>query len=166
MVAAECDAGTADCCVVIRPNCSLSWRGTLSVFCSISLVSLAIALGFTLLGFWLVLPFAGLELGVLGYALWCCARRSQVREVISIHGDVIAVQRGCRAPEETTCLQRDWAKVELTRPVHRGYPSRLLIRSHGREVEVGGCLNELERRRLAEDLRRWVNPVQVPLSAA
>ena len=166
MVAAECDAGTADCCVVIRPNCSLSWQGTLSVFGSISLVSLAIALGFSLLGFWLVLPFAGLELGLLGYALWRCARRSHAREVISIQGSVIAVQRGCCMPEETTCLERNWAQVELARPEHRGYPSRLLIRSHGREVEVGGCLNEAERLQLAEDLRRWVNPVPMPRSAA
>ncbi|MFA7388188.1 MAG: DUF2244 domain-containing protein [Thiohalobacteraceae bacterium] len=166
MVAAECNAGTADCCVVIRPNCSLSWRGTLTVFCSISLVSLAIALGFASLGLWMVLPFAGLELGLLGYALWRCARRSQVREVISIHGGEIAVQRGCRMPEETTCLQRGWARVELARPTYRGYPSRLLIRSHGREVEVGGCLNEAERRRLAEDLRHWVNLLPASLSAA
>ena len=62
MVAAECDAGTADCCVVIRPNCSLSWRRAVTVFCGISLVSLTIALGFSLLGYWLILPYSLLEM--------------------------------------------------------------------------------------------------------
>lgn len=166
MVAAECDAGTADCCVVIRPNRSLSWRGTVTVFCSISLVSLVIALGFSLLGFWLILPFAGLELAVLAAALYLSALRGCAREVISIHGGMIAVQKGIRLPEQTTSFPRGWVQVELARPLHKGYPTRLLLRSHGREVEVGGCLNEAERCRLAEDLRRWVSLAPMPLPAA
>jgi len=166
VVAAERDAGTADCCVVIRPNCSLTWRATLFVFSGISVVSLAIALGFFLLGYWLILPFAGLELAVLAVALYLTARRGAHREVISIRGGEVAVQKGRRRPEQTQTFLRGWVRIELARPPRRGYPSRLWIRSHGREVEIGGCLNESERCRLAEDLRRWVRPAPVPLAAA
>lgn len=166
MVAAERDAGTADCCVVIRPNCSLSWRGTVAVFSSISLVSLVIALGFLAQGYWLILPFAGLELALLGAALYLTAWRSLQREVISIRGAEIAVERGHRQPEQTQTFPRSWVRIELTRPQHRGYPTRLLLRSHGREMEIGSCLNESERCRLAEDLRRWVCLAPVPLPAA
>lgn len=166
MVAAECDAGTADCCVVIRPNCSLTWRAVLVVFGGISLVSIAIALGFLLLGYWLILPFAGLELVALGAALYIAARKAAVREVISIRGSEVAVQKGRRRPEQTHTFPRGWVLIELLRPLRRGYPTRLFIRSHGREVEIGGCLVEAERCRLAEDLRRWVRPTPVPLPAA
>lgn len=166
MVAAECDAGTADCCVVIRPNCSLSWRGTVAVFSSISFVSLVIALSFLARGYWLILPFAGLELVLLGTALYLTAWNSALREVISIRGGEIAVQKGYRCPEYTRTFTRGWVRIELSRPLHRGYPTRLMLRSHGQEVEVGGCLNESERCRLAEDLRRWVQLAPVPLPAA
>jgi uncharacterized membrane protein len=60
---------------------------------------------------------------------------------------------------------RGWVRIELARPQRRGLPTRLWIRSHGCEVEIGGCLNEAERCRLAEDLRRWVHPVPTPLTA-
>lgn len=166
MVAAECDAGTADCCVVIRPNSSLSWRGTVAVFCSISLVSMVIALGFSLLGFWLILPFAGLEIAALAVGMYLGALRGQSREVISIRGDTIAVEKGRRRPEQTLAFQRGWARIELACPMRRGYPSRLLIRCQGREVEIGGCLNEAERSRLADYLRRWISPTPVPLASA
>lgn len=152
--------------MVIRPNCSLSWRGTVAVFSSISLVSLGVALSFLLRGYWLILPFAGLELALLATALYLAAWRSSLREVISIHGAEISVERGHRQPEQVRIFPRNWARIELIRPRHRGYPTRLLLRSHGREMEIGGCLNESERRRLAEDLRRWIRPAPVPLPAA
>jgi len=111
VVAAERDARTADCCVVIRPNCSLSWQRTVAVYCGICGVSLTIALGFALLGFWLILPFAGLELIALAIAFYLCAVRVNSREVISIQGATIAVQWGLHQPEETTQFQRAWARV-------------------------------------------------------
>lgn len=166
MAAAECDAGTADCCVVIRPNCSLTWRGTVAVFSSIFLVSMVIALGFSLRGFWMILPFAGLELAALAAGFYLGALRGQVREVVSVRGDLVAVQKGHRRPEQTLAFQRGWTRLELARPLHRGHPSRLLIRCQGREVEIGGCLNESERSLLANHLRRWITPAPVPLTAA
>lgn len=166
MVVTECDARTADCCVVIRPNCSLSWQRTVAVYCGICLVSLTIALGFSLLGFWLILPFAGLELIALAGGFYVCALRSSTREVISIQGETIAVQKGRSTPQESTRFPRAWARVELTGPAQRGYPTRLLICSHGRSVEIGHCLNDSERSRLAEQLRRWLAPQTWPLQAA
>lgn len=166
MEAAERDAGTADGCVVIQPNCSLSWRGTLVVFGCISLVSMVIALGFSIRGFWMILPFAGLELAVLAFGLYQGALHGQSREVITIRGDVVAVQKGRRGPEQTLAFQRDWTRVELAGPPHRGYPSRLLLRCQGREVEVGGCLNESERSLLAQHLRRWITPAYMSLATA
>ena len=136
------------------------------MFAGISLVSFAIALGFLALGYWLILPFAGLEIALLGAAFYLSAWRAAVREVIRIEGNVVAVQKGHHQPESTQILPRDWVRVELARPRLRGYPTRLVLRAHGRVVEVGGYLNESERNQLAKDLRCWVSPAPVPLPAA
>ena len=42
--------------------------------------------------------------------------------------------------------------MRLERGSWRGWPSRLLVGSHGREVEVGAFLNEDERQALARRL--------------
>ena len=42
--------------------------------------------------------------------------------------------------------------MELERTRNSWYPARLVIRSHGREVELGRFLNEEEREQLAMEL--------------
>jgi uncharacterized membrane protein len=52
--------------VTRKRNCSISPAGLLGAYAALAAVTLAIGIGFALLGAWLVLPFAGLE--VLGLA--------------------------------------------------------------------------------------------------
>jgi uncharacterized membrane protein len=156
MVAAQCNACGSKWHFVIRPNCSLSWRGMIWVFAGISGVALATAVGFAMLGAWLVLPFAGLELLALAIGFYHCARRGAEREVIAIQGDTISIERGRYRPHQRYEFSRAWAQVYLKKARPRSYPSRLTIRSHGREVEIGAFLVEEEREWLARELRRRI----------
>ena len=144
--------GHAECRFVLRPNRSLSWQGSLIFFFSLCLVSGIIAIGLALLGYWLVLPFTGLELLALGISLYVVARRCYQCEVICITGDAVPIEKGIEHPQERWTFSRIWARVVLERYPTSWYPSRLLIRSHGRAVEIGRFLNEEERQRLAGEL--------------
>ena len=137
---------------VIMPNRAMSWRSLLLVYGVICIFTLSIGLFFTLNGMPLVLPFSGLELLALGAALYVTAWRSGIREVITIKDDAIFVESGRNAPESHHRFQRQWARIVLQRPWSVWHPSKLLIRSHGKQVEIGSFLNEEERKGLAEQL--------------
>lgn len=137
---------------VVRPNRSLSWRGNQLFFIVIFAISFTIAGAFAALGMWMMLPFAGLEMLVLGLALYRCSLRSCRQEVITIQGQQVRVAVGRDEPERSCTFDRSWARVILDRAEVRGYPSRLWIRSHGRQVEIGACLVDEERQRLAAAL--------------
>jgi uncharacterized membrane protein len=138
---------------VIRPNCSLTWRGNLWLLAGLCTVSFGIAGAFAWLGLWLVLPFAGLEMGVLALALYLCAWRAQRIEVVRLDGDCVRIEVGHRQPEFRQKFDRHWVRVLLL-PADTGHHrSRLLLRSHGRQLEIGACLPEEERRQLATALR-------------
>jgi uncharacterized membrane protein len=141
---------------LIRPNCSLPWRDVVRFYLGVLLVSFGIAIAFAFKGAWLILPFAGLEMLVLGIALYVVARRATNWQEISINGDRISVIERDSGQEQAQSFQRAWAKVVHERPVIKGHPSRLIIRSHGRSAELGHCLNEEEKRYLAEQLSRAV----------
>jgi uncharacterized membrane protein len=141
---------------VIRPNCSLSWRLAVRLILGFSALLGCIATGFAFLGAWMILPFAGLEVVVLCIALYICAQRNNCCEVVAVGKDSVTVMRGRKEPEEGHEFQRAWAQVVHEQPVHHWYPSRLLIRSHGREVEVGNCLTEEEREQLACQLEQAI----------
>jgi uncharacterized membrane protein len=142
--------------IVIRPNRSLTRRQLQLAFLAIAVVCLGIASAFAALGMWPVLPFAGAEVIVVGIGFYLSARAGQETEVVSVGANKVAVEKGHRRVRERFELQRAWAQIRLLRPRIRWYPSRLVIRSHGKAVELGGFLNEDERRQLADKLQRAI----------
>ncbi len=154
MVAVE--SGTAECqyCYVLRPNRSLSWRQNLGVFGGLCLVTLMLVLPLVSMGFWLVLPFAVLELLAVGIGLYFVTCRCHECEVICVAADSIRIERGRRRPQQSWVLTRHWARVVLTNCPRQWYPSRLQIRAQGRAVEIGRFLIEEERCELARELTR------------
>ena len=136
----------------LRPNGSLGWRAAKWACAGMMLLTAAVATWFTLRGAWLVLPFAGAEMLLLASTLYLACRWSRHAEVIRVDDATLTVERGTARPEESFRFQRGWARVVLVRDPSGWYPSRLLLRSHGRSVEIGARLVEEERLELAEEL--------------
>lgn len=143
----------------IAPHCSLTPRAARLFFLSFCVVCFSLAGFVAAQGFWPVLPFAGLEMAVLGWALRSSLeRRHHVQTIVVTESEVI-VEESNRKSRSHMVFPRHWAQVKLrtaTSPLH---PSRLLIESHGRRCEVGSFLNEQERLGLAQRLRRLIGSV-------
>ena len=146
---------------LIRPNCSLRWSEVVRFYLGVVTVSFAIATVCALQGAWLVLPFAGLEMVVLGAALYTVARRAQRWQVVSVHRDYIEIKELGSAHGSREVFHRAWARVHLEPAAIQGHPSRLTIGSHGRRVEIGGCLTEDDKEYLAYQLGLAVRPQQM-----
>lgn len=154
--------------IQIAPNCSLRPQSAALFFASICLVSFSIAGALALHGMWPILPFAGLEMLLLGWALRVSLRRRHFSQTILVTDDRIRIETRDGVRVEQIEFTRHWARVTLRRADTRLHPSRLTIESHGRWCEVGGFLNEEERRALAGQLMRSVGRVNEspPLSNA
>ena len=137
---------------VVQPNRSMSWRALITAYAIVASTTMIVGVVCFAAGLPYVLPFSGLEAIVLGAALYLNAWHGDRREVITISDQALAVEQGRHAPEARFEFQRPWARVILERQGNGWYPSRLFIRSHGRQVEVGRFLNEQERQGLAQQL--------------
>ena len=145
--------------IVISPNGSLDPASALRFFAGISAVSLSIAGLLSLQGFWPVLPFAGLELMLLGYCLRLSLRDSARREMVRVDpAQVSVVHRDADGRTRHWNAATAWTRVELQPPAHRGHPSRLRLVSSGRGIELGAGLTEDERLALAERLSAILRP--------
>lgn len=143
---------------VIWPHSALNWTGMRRLLCVLTAAIAAVAVFFALKGAWLVLPFAGLEALVVCGGIYMNARWAVTREVIGLDGADLVVSRGRRDLVQVARLPRYWTRVALVRDSRGWYPSRLFLESHGRRFEIGAVLAELERERLADDLRRQLGP--------
>ena len=151
----ENDAQRIDLC----PNCSLSVRGARLFFASACVLPLGVGAFLAWRGFWPVLPFAGLELVVLGWALRACLERRFHSQTITVTDADVAVESRQRHCRDRVVFPRHWAQVKLRRPAASLHPSRLTIESHGRQCELGSFLTEEERRGLAVRLSRVIGRV-------
>ena len=143
--------------IMVMPNRAMLWQHIMMIYLLISGVTISIAFGFFTQGLTLILPFAGLELLALGVVLYISAWRSNIKEVVNVTEEKIRIEIGQNAPEKTYELDKAWAKVVLERSWNNWYPSRLLLRSHGRQFEIGKFLNEQERQCLEVELKKVIN---------
>jgi uncharacterized membrane protein len=145
--------------IEICPNCSLSLRGARIFFGAACVVPFGVAGVLALKGFWPVLPFAGLEMLLLGWALNVSLERRFHRQTITVTESDVSVESRDRLRVSRVVFPRHWAQVKLRRPAARLHPSRLTIESHGRQCELGSFLTEEERRGLALRLQRVIGRV-------
>ena len=145
--------------IEISPNCSLTARGAGLFFTAASVTPLVIGAFLALKGFWPVLPFAGLELLLLGWALKVSLERRFHSQTITLTNADVSIDTRARTHTEHVVFPRHWAQVKLRRPAARLHPSRLTIESHGRRCELGSFLTEEERRGLAVRLQRLIGRV-------
>lgn len=121
----------------------------LALLGAIALVSLAIGVGFALVGLWLVLPFVGLEIGALGAAFLVHARHVTDRECIALEAGELAIEIREGVRTQRYAFNADWVPVALRR---NGPETRLYVGPVGGQIEIGRHLNGEGRRKLAQDL--------------
>jgi uncharacterized membrane protein len=145
--------------IEIRPNCSLTVRGARLFFASACVMPFGMGGWLALKGFWPILPFAGLEMALLAWALKVSLERRFHSQTITVTESNVSVESRHRASSERVVFPRHWAQVKLRRPAASLHPSRLTIESHGRQCELGSFLTEEERRGLARRLARLIGRV-------
>jgi uncharacterized membrane protein len=143
--------------VMVLPHRSLSRSGLIGFLVAQSLAAGIFALLAAAQGNVLAPVFALLELGVVTYCLqrvWRASGEGQIITLTPLRLQITATHAG------SAQFHPYWVRVRLEAGRWRGWPSRLLLGSHGREVEVGQFLNDAERRILAQRLTQLLRPLQ------
>jgi uncharacterized membrane protein len=152
MVRSDVQFGSRYTVFIVEPNRNLSWQQSKLLFLFLAGSVTSVACFFAYLGAWLVVPFSGLEILIIGggvYAQSCCAHRKQIIRIDQSQVEI----RDPRKHEPLKSFPRAWLKIIQIRDRGDWYPSRLLIGSQGEFFEIGKNLIEDERESLANQLR-------------
>ncbi|MBT8126018.1 MAG: DUF2244 domain-containing protein [Gammaproteobacteria bacterium] len=156
MVYSEFNPVTGNGYIVLKPNNSATWRFNMMVVASLALIGLLISTFFFVQGLWVIAPFSGLELLMLLTCLYLCTRSNIQTEVIKFSPDKVIVEQGRTFAEKSWEYHRTWAKIFVRKPKHRGHPDQIVIRSHGKELELGSFLNKDDKEALVKKLRHII----------
>jgi uncharacterized membrane protein len=144
--------GRAGFSLTLKRNCSISPAGLLCVFAALSLAAVAIGIGFAIAGAWLILPFAGLEVAMLGVAFVLYARRAADYERIELARGRLTVE--VTEAARTARYEIDPRRARVLLEKDEGYGARVLLRGAEEELEIGRHLDALARVQFAAELAR------------
>jgi uncharacterized membrane protein len=125
----------------------------------VTVVSFTAGMFFLMAGAWPVLGFFGLDVLLIYGAFKLSYRAARLVETIALTEDELIVKRvSPRGRVHSWTFQPFWVRVALDE--NAGRDSRLVLSSHGRQVELGGFLMHEERVSLAKELRGALAPLK------
>lgn len=133
----------------LRRNCSVKPGQLALLYASICAVSLGIGTFFWFQGAHLVLPFASLEIAVVGVAFLMYARHATDGEKILLNGPHLVVELEHGGRLERAEFSREWVRVEPC----AGDTSLIEVSAQGRRVQVGRFVRPELRSALAREIR-------------
>jgi uncharacterized membrane protein len=145
--------------LVLRPNCSLSWRGNQVLFLCIAVWLGSFGIAFAAMGAWVILPFVGIELLLIAAALYHVSWKLSHREVLHITPEQVYVAKGVHYPKHRWVLPREQVVVHVSaashpwgRPTIQLLANRLIGKHAGAAVQIGGFLNQDDCKELLRQL--------------
>lgn len=139
--------------IVLTPNRSMSWRGNQYFILSLVLLSGAIGLGFTLIGAWVVLPFAGLEMLALSGALYYVSWKLNYRQVIRFKHNDLTIEKGYYSPKKTWRFKREDAALHIEPQQHPWDAPTIRLQHKQDLVVIGEFLSQADNKQLLNTLR-------------
>ena len=123
----------------------MSPAGLATVFAALAALVLAIGAGFAAAGAWLVLPFAGLEVLLLGAAFVLHARHAADYERIELQSGHLAVE--VTEADRVARYQLQNARVSMEE-------GRVVLRDAKEEIEIGRHIGAEARAELVAELEK------------
>jgi uncharacterized membrane protein len=145
----------------LKPHRSLSPRGFRRMMLAVAAFSVTVSTVAFLAGAWPVPGFLGLDVALVYFVFRVSYRRARVSEVLELDEHTLTVERtDQKGRRRAWRLQPAWLKVELREPILPQTP--VVLRTHGKSLDVGVFLHPDQRRELTRDLRgaldRWRRP--------
>ncbi|MCT4655592.1 MAG: DUF2244 domain-containing protein [Cohaesibacter sp.] len=146
----------------LHPHRSLSRKGFIVLIAFIAIIMAVVSAYFWSLGAWPIIGFAGLDVLAIWWAFRANYRDGRILEKILLTRDVFRLARyDAKGRERCYDFNPYWAKLETVSEKEEGM-TRLSLRSHGREIEIGSFLNAPDRESLADALQKALLQAKSP----
>jgi uncharacterized membrane protein len=143
--------------IIARPNQSATWSTNVLLLLALAVPVFVIAAVFALLGAWLILPFAGLELLALAAALYQVNWKQQYRQVITVSADSVWIDKGHYVPRQHWRFPRHTTGLTITVERHPWDRPELCVHDCNESVSLGEFLNREDSLKLIDLLQQEIH---------
>jgi len=117
-------------------------------------LNMAIGLAWAAMGAWMVLPFAGLEIMLVGAGMYYVSWKLSFKEMIIIEAESFTLQKGVYFPKQEWQWQRGRTSLIRQASNYRMSAPSLYLKHLNDEIEIGEFLNRSDKKNLVDHLRK------------
>ena len=136
--------------ITLSPNQSATWQETKWIIGVMIAIVMIIAVAWTFVGAWVVLPFAGFEVGLFAFLMYRVSRFTYTKQIINIGEESVTVIYGYRKYRLQGEFVRKQLDVYYSESDNNWELPRIALCSPQHKLTVGDFLN-LEDRQLLRD---------------
>lgn len=139
--------------ITLSPNRSATWQQTKWVIAIMVAVVMIIAIAWTVVGAWVVLPFAGLEVGLFAFLMYKVSVFTHSQQVIQISAASVDIEAGYRKKQTLARIPREQLDVFYSESDNNWELPRIALCSKEHKVIIGEFLNLEDRVKLKDTLQ-------------
>jgi uncharacterized membrane protein len=139
--------------LTLQPNRSANWHQTKLLIAAMAIFISIIALIWTLVGAWLILPFAGLEMSLLAFLMYRGCYATYQKQIITLDPTQITFQAGVYYAKRYCCLNRSELRVNTINPKTEFEQTQISLQDQHNRVVIGQFLNQQDREKVLSYFR-------------
>jgi uncharacterized membrane protein len=145
--------------LLLTPNRSLTWAEAKLIIAFMVAVVMIIALAWTFVGAWVVLPFAGVEVGLFSVLMYKVTRSTYLKQLVVFTDKEITVEMGISRKQFKDTIPRCGTDIYYSETERNWHTPKITLQNGEHSIQIGQFLNEDDMVILREQLESLGFPI-------
>lgn len=127
--------------ILLTPNRSITWVQAKWIIAFMIAVVMIIAIAWTFVGAWMILPFAGLEAGLFAYLMYKVTRFTYLKQIVTFTEQEITIEMGIDRQQSAESLPRFGTDIYYSETDRNWHTPKITLHNGRQRVQIGQFLN-------------------------
>ena len=145
--------------LTLSPNRSLTWTEAKWIMAIMVAVVMIIAIAWTFVGAWIVLPFAGVEVGLFVLLMYKVTRSTYLKQIVTFDDEQIRVEMGINRRLSSQTIPRLGTDIFYSETDRNWTTPKITLHNGSTRLQIGEFLNSEDMALLRESLEELGFPI-------
>ncbi|MFT5838005.1 MAG: putative membrane protein [Flavobacteriales bacterium] len=131
--------------LTLQPNRSANWRQNKIIILLITAFVMSIAMVWSVMGVWMILPFAGFEVGLLAFVMYRVSYFTYQKQIITINNRSVTFESGVYYSKQCLYFDKKTLSVITIEPQTAFEQTLISLEDKQKKVIIGQFLNQQDR---------------------
>ena len=146
--------------IILSPNKSMTWETNKKILMAMFAVAMIIGISFASIGAWMILPFAGIEVTIVGIGMYYVCWKLNFKQTITLEAESFTVQKGVYFPKQEWQWQASQTYLLKQPSRYRMSPPTLYLKHLNQRIEIGEFLNRTDKK----ELQKWLRDMGISVT--